>query len=169
MSRPLPLRSGRHHRRWFATGGALVVLALPLAASIAQAAGCSSVQGKMTLVPLTGSDCLSSVGICTTGEFRGGITGTLSFVGTSLVPTVDTPTTGVVLATGDNTITVKDGTILTKDAIVLRTTGNGEFAEVDTIIGGTGAYAGASGALTATGTYGQAGGEGRYSGEVCLP
>ncbi len=98
------------------------------------------------------------------------MSGTNSFTGTSLTPTVDTPTTGVVLLTGDNHFQTKDGELLTKDAIVLRTTGAGEFAEVDTIIGGTGEWAGASGTFQAIGTFTiSAGGEGEYSGEVCFP
>ena len=110
------------------------------------------------------------MGICTSGELKGGVSAALSFIGTSLTQTVDTPVTGVVVATGDNTITAKDGTLLTKDAIVLRTTANGEFPEVDTIVGGTGIYAGAGGVLTATGTFDSvSGGSGRYTGEVCLP
>jgi hypothetical protein len=170
MSEQLTSTSSRSRRRTLLlSGGALVAIALPLAASVAQAAGCSAVQGKMTLVPVTGPQCQSAVGICTTGELKGGVSGTLSFIGTSVTQTVDTPTTAVVLATGDNTIRAKDGTLLTKDAIALRTTGNGEFAEVDTIVGGTGIYAGASGVLTATGTFDfVAGGSGRYTGEVCL-
>jgi len=80
-----------------------------------------------------------------------------------------TPTTAVLLLTGDNIIHTDGGDLLTKDAIVLRTTGAGDFAEVDTVIGGTGDWTGASGQFSATGTFTSAGGAGRYAGQVCVP
>ena len=58
---------------------------------------------------------------------------------------------------------------MTKDAIVLQTTGAGDFAEVDTIVGGTGEWAGTTGSITAFGKFTGAGGEGAYTGEVCTP
>jgi hypothetical protein len=110
------------------------------------------------------------VGICATGAYKGGIKASSVFIGTSLIQTVDTPTTAVVLLTGDNQFTTTGGMLHTKDAIVLRTTGAGDFAEVDTIIGGTGPWAGASGVLRAQGTFtATAGGSGDYLGEVCTP
>jgi hypothetical protein len=48
-------------------------------------------------------------------------------------------------------ITTKAGTLSTKDAIALRTTGAGDFAEVGTVISGTGEWAGATGVLRAEG------------------
>jgi hypothetical protein len=61
-------------------------------------------------------------------------------------------------------------TIGTPGAIVLQTTGEEEFAEVDVAVGGTGAWAGATGTITATGTFDPvAGGTGRYAGEICTP
>jgi hypothetical protein len=45
--------------------------------------------------------------------------------------------------------------------------GNGDFAEVDTIIAGTGDYAGASGAWRASGTFQGSQGQGHYEGEIC--
>jgi hypothetical protein len=56
--------------------------------------------------------------------------------------------------------------LLTKDAIILRTTGAGDFAEVDMIVGGSGDWAGAIGTISTSGTF-AAGGEGTYTGEVC--
>jgi len=47
--------------------------------------------------------------VCATGSYSGGLAGTSAFTGTSLVPTVDTPTTAVVLLTGDALITTKAG------------------------------------------------------------
>jgi hypothetical protein len=57
-----------------------------------------------------------------------------------------------------------------KDAIVLKTTGAGDFAEVDTIVSGTGEWVGVTGTLQAQGTFTTAaGGKGWYTGEVCRP
>lgn len=50
------------------------------------------------------------------------------------------------------------------------TTGAGDFAEVDTVVAGTGPWAGAGGVLRAQGTFtATAGGSGDYLGEVCTP
>jgi hypothetical protein len=110
-----------------------------------------------------------ALGLCTNGTYKGGLKGTSIFIGSSITPTADTPTTSVVLLTGGNRIETKHGTLMTKDAIVLRTTGAGEFAEVDTIVGGTGEWVGANGQIIASGTFTAAGGEGEYSGEICMP
>jgi hypothetical protein len=150
--------------------GLVLGIALLLAGASALAAGCKKVSGKVALEAVTGSECPSSVDICATGSFSGGLSGASSFVGTAITATADTPTTGVVLLTGDTTLTTKGGTLLTKDAIVLRTTGAGEFSEVDVIVGGTGEWAGATGTVQASGTFSAAtGGNGSYSGEVCFP
>lgn len=99
--------------------------------------------------------------------YRGAISGTSFFVGSNQLTTADTPVTSVILLTGDNAIQTRAGTLMTKDAIVFKTTGAGEFAEVDTIVGGTGDFAGATGTLTATGALSGGMGEGVFSGEVC--
>ena len=68
---------------------------------------------------------------------------------------------------GDDLFQTKDGILMTKDAIVLRNTDAGEFAEVDTIIGGTGAWAGTTRTIQAIGTLTLSNdGEGEYTGEV---
>jgi hypothetical protein len=59
--------------------------------------------------------------------------------------------------------------VLTNDAIVLKTTGAGEFAELDAVIGGTGDWVGTTGQISAVGTFTSAGGEGDYQGEICGP
>jgi hypothetical protein len=75
----------------------------------------------------------------------------------------------VVLVTGDAVVTVgRRGTLMTKDAVVLRTLGAGDFAEVDTIVGGSGAFAGVSGAWRAWGTFQNNSGDGRYEGQLCF-
>jgi len=113
--------------------------------------------------------CGSAIGLCAGGTLQGTLQAHSDFIGTSFVSTLDTGATGVVVLTGDNTIHTKDGDLLTKDAIVLATTGDGEFAEVDTVVGGTGLYEGASGKFTATGTFANGAGFGVLVGEVCWP
>jgi hypothetical protein len=128
---------------------------------------CRDVVGHFTVHTYNDMSCNSLVGLCGTVEWRGDLKASSSFVATAIVPTTDTVATGVVLATGDAALTLRDGTILTKDAVVLRTTGNGDFAEVDTIVGGTGAFAGATGAWHAFGTIHGNVGEGSYRGQIC--
>jgi hypothetical protein len=167
----MPARRAPRRTGWLVAGVSLLVgLTVASDGAVAAAARCRPVDGRFTLQPVTGPACLSPVGVCATGVYSGDIEGTSTFVGTSLIPTADTPTTAVVLLTGDNTIHTRRGDLLTKDAIVLRTTGDGDFAEVDTIVGGAGGLVGASGVLRAQGTFtAAAGGGGRYVGEVCVP
>jgi hypothetical protein len=148
------------------TGVALVAMA----SGASSASGCRSVKGTVTLTTVSGPTCTSAVDVCATGEFTGKFKATTSFTGTSILATADTPTTGVVLLTGDTVFYTANGKLLTKDAITLQTTDDGAFAEVDTIIGGTGRWLGASGILTATGTFtATSGGVGIYQGTVCTP
>ena len=51
----------------------------------------------------------SHVGICATGSYKGDIEGLIEFSATSLVPTTDTPMTGVVLLTCDVVIHTHHG------------------------------------------------------------
>ena len=146
------------------------VLLLILISTQAMAApACKKVKGKFTLQAFSGEECTSEVGICATGDFSGDLAGTSIFIGSSLIPSADTPTTGVVFLTGDATLTTDSGTIFTKDAISLSTIGNGEFGEVISIVSGTGGWAGRTGKVTATGTFLNGSGAGTYSGEVCAP
>jgi hypothetical protein len=167
---PGPLRRLSPRSRWLLVGVA-ALLPLVLAASAAQAAGCKKVGGSFTLTPVSGPGCAAAVGICAAGAYKGGIKATSAFTGSSLLQTVDTPTTSAIVLTGDNQFSVAGGgTLSTKDAIVLRTTGAGEFAEVDTVVGGTGQLAGTTGVLRAQGTFtATAGGGGEYLGELCTP
>jgi hypothetical protein len=140
-----------------------------VSASSAQAdahddSSCERVRGSFEL---TTFPCPNSPALCGSVDWRGSLEGTSSFTSTSQVETVDTPATSVVLVTGDNLLSLSGGTISTKDAIVFRLAGNGDFAEVDTIVAGTGAYAGATGAWRASGTFQGSQGRGHYEGEVC--
>lgn len=145
---------------------ALILIAGIAAASPASAdPNCHKKHGSVSIQIYSDGTCPSAVGLCANVTFKGGLHGTSNFVGTSLVPSVDVATTGIVLLTGDNHIQTADGDLFVKDAIVFNTTGNNEFAEVDTIVGGTGDFAGATGRLLATG----ANNEGSFEVEICRP
>lgn len=145
----------------------LIAFALTLTASLTASADpvCKAVHGRVDLAASTGP-CSSTV-LCANGVLHGAIKANSEFFGTSFKETYNTPDTGVVLLTGDNTIHTADGDILTKDSVVFNLTGDGEFAEVDTIVGGTGEYLGATGYLQATGTFANGVGVGTYVGKVC--
>ncbi len=142
----------------------------PLASSPAAAdPACRKVHGRLFLEAEAVPTCGSPVGLCATATIRGSLKAVGSFVGTSILPTVDTAITGVVVVTGDNSYRTDGGEFFTKDAIVLSTVGDRDFAEVDVVTGGTGEWAGASGTFTATGTFANGAGEGFIEGEICVP
>lgn len=131
---------------------------------------CHRVHYRVTLTASADPTCPSPIGLCATGELRGSISGTSDFIGQGFAPIVDPvdpDSTHVALLTGDNTIHLRGGDLYTKDAVVLATVGDGEFAEVDTVVGGTGIYAGATGTITATGVFANGEGEGTAEGIVC--
>ena len=128
---------------------------------------CRMIHGTFEVETYSGPDCQAPAGLCGAVTWRGDLSGTSAFVATSTISTVDTPTTGVVMFTGDAMLTLGKGTIQTKDAVVFRTVEGGEFAEVDTIVGGTGAFANAKGAWRADGTFEGSHGSGRYDGRIC--
>lgn len=109
------------------------------------------------------------MGLCVTGSLSGDLAGDSVLTASSLISTLDTPTTSVVLLTGDTSIFTKRGDLTTEDAIVLRTTAAGDFGEVATIVGGTGDSTGATGQFGVTGTYTAGSGEGEYGGALCSP
>jgi len=148
---------------------AALVLA-PLAALPAAAAPhCEKVHSHLFLEASADPGCTSPIGLCASATLRGSLRAETNFIGTSFVSTVDTPVTAVVVLTGDNTFHTAYGDFFTKDSIVLSTVGAGDFGEVDTVTGGTGPYAGATGTLTATGTFANGTGEGIIEGEICRP
>src|SRR5262245_42146753 len=114
---------------WFKVAfvAALVVIALVLLSGGAKAlSGCQKVNGKFTLQTISGPTCSSSAILCAVGVYKGDLKGNSEFTGASLIPTADTPTTSVLLLTGDNMIHTQNGDLITKDAIVFRTVGAGE-------------------------------------------
>lgn len=134
----------------------VAVIALIIVNGVATASSnCKKVNGTLIVNPDT------------TGSYRGDIKGNSVFSQTGFIVT-DIP--DVVVLTGNNLIHTDNGDLMTQDAVVLRTTGAGEFAEVDTVVGGNGAWTGATGVIRATGKFTfEDGGTGDYSGEICTP
>lgn len=166
------LSRARVVRRAAVTVGA--VAAIMLLASSAQAdARCVSVNGHYQERDTSGPDCLSPVGLCIAGEYRGGVRGPFAGQATSIVATADTPTTGVILFTSDSTITARignrSGTLIIKNAGAFRTVADGSIVDVQTIIDGTRDLAGATGTIRASGTFVNGVGESSYQGTVCRP
>ena len=149
----------------------LVAAALFSAPAGKAAAGkCKNVRGHVTSQTVT-ENCPSPIALCASGQFYGAIRGDFLLVATSLTPTQDTPVTGVFIFTGDGVIKTKEGDVHTKDAGALNLApgSTGDDVSIVTITGGTGAYAGATGRLRASGTFSEAGGEFSYEGELCTP
>jgi hypothetical protein len=136
---------------------------------------CRHVNGHYAERAAAPTACPSPVGLCIEGEFSGGIRGAFAVTATSLTPTADTPTTAVVLFTGDGVIHAriggKQGDLFFKSAGAFHTVGMGEIVDLQLITGGTGALAGASGALRASGAFDPVvgSGESEYTAMVCLP
>ena len=165
MSRSISLRP---------LGAALLagaILTLTAAASPA-AVRCRAVQGRIISELLTGPACASPVGLCTRGRFTGGIAGEFVFTATALIPSADTPQTGVVHYTGDIVIKTRRGDIFIKDAGAFNPVpgSTGDVGAVSTITGGTRRYAGASGHFSISGTFTpEDGGDSEYRGQIELP
>lgn len=99
---------------------------------------------------------------------------------TSLLTTIDTgtpddPGTGVLGFTSDTVAHVSvrghRGDLIIKNAGVLQPAGHGDIVDLQTITGGTGELAGATGAIRASGTFSPAtfSGSSDYEGQICLP
>ena len=133
----------------------VAVIALIIVSGVATAAStCKKVNGKLVLNP--GG---------TGGSYSGDLRGNSEFTFISLT---DTSIEDVKVLIGDNLIHTNDGDLMTQDAIVLRQAGAGEFAEVDTVVGGTEDWEGATGVIQATGKFNpDTGGTGDYFGEIC--
>ena len=146
---------------------------LLISSSSSADAACRSVSGRYREHDTSGSGCTSPVGLCIAGQYQGDINGTFAGQATSIVASADTPGTATLFFTSDSVITAKigrrSGTLTIKNAGAFHTTPDGAIVDLQTITGGTGGFAGASGYLRAEGTFTQAaGGESSYHGAVCL-
>jgi hypothetical protein len=173
MSVPSIRRASRRTRLALgAVTGATALLALGASSSNA-AIACRPVAGSYVEHAVTGPACLSPVGLCIAATYRGDVKGEATGVATSIIGTADTATTGVSLFTSNSsieaTVAGRRGTLLIKNAGGFGTSGDGPIVDLQTIVGGTGRLAGATGALRAQGTFSfAAGGRSEYEGTVCL-
>lgn len=148
---------------------------LLVSASASADAQCRRVRGIYEEHAEDPSTCPSPIGLCIAGEFSGNIKGMFRSTATSLTPTGDTPLTGVLLFTGDGVINAqvadKQGDLTFKSAGAFQSTGAGNIVDLQTITGGTGDLAGASGVIRASGVFDPATGTGEseYEGMICLP
>ena len=144
-----------------------------LLAAAAAHAGCKPVRGVLeeTLVTV---GCASPVGLCTVAQMSGALEGEARFTASAIIPSADTPVTGVVFVTGDTTVVDarlggKLGTLAIKNAAAFRTVGDGDLSDSQVIIGGSGDFVGASGSLRIRGTFVIDNGSATYEGSVCVP
>jgi hypothetical protein len=148
---------------------------VPATAHDGPSARCRTVNGHYAEHAVDPNSCPSPVGLCIEGEFSGTIRGGFTSTATSFTPTADTPLTAVVPFTGDGTIHARidgrRGDAFFKSAGAFHTVDRGEIVDLQFITGGTGAFAGASGALRASGTFDPIAGcgESQYSGTICVP
>ncbi len=160
------LRQALTRRRALGIGVGLLAVAL-VSGSAADAASCKTARGKVTLNSVAGPECTSPVGLCVSGILTGGLSGLVFSTVTSITPTADTATTSVVFLTADTVITTDKGTLSQKEAVAFQTSGPGEFSELDTVLAGTGKWAGATGVFRVDGTFDGSTGVGEYVAEIC--
>ena len=101
------------HTRIRVIAAALVGIAISVmvgGVGLAKDKPCKNVHGRLISQQVMGTACASPVGLCTAGNFFGGIKGTFTFTANTLTPTTDTPQTGVFTYTGDIAVSTKDGT-----------------------------------------------------------
>ena len=151
-------------RRWLAAS-ALTACMAALALTPAASAAPQAVNGFFRVQADTGPDCDSIV--CLAGDVSGRIKGAFSFAATEIIPTADTPETGVITTIGDAVVATGDGDITCKLTGSLQLSGDGPFVSICVVTGGTGKWTGASGYLRTSGTFlFGAGGSGTYDGKV---
>ncbi len=170
------MRNANHGRqqakRRFATG--MVAAAMMMIGANANAAGqCVKVAGYFDLHEVAGTACTSPVGVCTAGNFVGGMNGRYMSPFFTVTETAETPKTGVVLFTAETVIErarvgSRTGKLVLSEGGAYSTP-DGAFGQLFTVTSGTGGLAGATGTLRGMGTYQAAtGGNAIYSGEICF-
>jgi hypothetical protein len=145
----------------------LAALALLLGGASANAqALCRPVHGHIVAGAQTPPTCGGD--FCSVGSFSGGIQG--EYVVATMI-NAEQPVQDIYYYTGDTAATVQigdqQGVLQIKNTGLFRVTG--ELTELETITGGTGDLAGATGLLFVSGTSGEESGRFTYSGTVCLP
>lgn len=171
-------------RNWGKLAAIAIVPVLALViGSNALAGGCKSVTGTFhedAVSSLSSPPCTTAAnGLCTMGRIIGGIQGTYNFAlsgdnekkgGAASLGDKTFPSS-VIHFTGRDVIQTKDGDLFGAEAGALDTTSPGNYADLMTITGGTGVFAGAFGQIHFFGNFDLATGTGdsQYSGVVCTP
>ena len=147
----------------------VLIISGAVGVAAASASECHQVRGHLveTLVTV---GCNSPVNICTVAQLFGAIRGTAHFTASAVVPSA---TTAVLFVTGktvidDAQVAGQRGTLTVEDAAAF----NGDdLVDIQTITGGTGNLAGATGSLRVSGTFlvDTGSGSSTYEGVVCLP
>jgi hypothetical protein len=151
----------------------LILLTTSSAVTAADEPGCQRVQGFLEETLVT-TGCLSPVGLCTVARVFGTLKGEARFTASTIAPSEEA-TTGVVFVSGDTTLVNaqlgnKRGTLLIKDAAAYQTIADGNLVDIQTIIGGTGNFSGATGTLRISGNFlSDSGGSSNFEGTVCVP
>jgi len=127
---------------------------------------CTPIRTNIVTGYSLGPDCASPVGVCTAGTlFSGRVAATTYFTARSVMPGLSPD---LLVYTGELVLTLGDGTITIRDHGLLNST-TAYFFEVQKVISGTGAYAGATGLLTSRGLSTATGFQGLVTGTICSP
>lgn len=137
-------------------------------------AECRNVNGHYSERVLPAPGCTSPVGVCLQGTYSGSLRGDFVTVVDTFVPIAEMPPTSVAQFTAGSSLRVRignrEGVLSVRNAGAVRTTGVGEIVDIQTIVDGTDGLAGATGVLTAFGTFTfSGGGRSEFGGVVCLP
>lgn len=125
------------------------------------------ITGESTSERLTGAECSSPVGLCTTGTMSGTINGSYSSVATELTPS---SVPGVMYVRATTEVTTDDGKLRIEEHAVVNASpqGFGEHTSLGHITGGTGRWWGASGYIHAVGESKDGGNRSTLSGKLRL-
>ena len=119
-----------------------------------------------------GAGCTAPTGLCIAATYRGSIRGTLFGQATTISPNVDIAATGVLTFTSDSSFDGsfrnRTGTLTIKNAGAFRTVGGNSIVDLQSIVGGTGDFVGATGEIRASGIFANGAGASDYVGQLCL-
>jgi len=136
---------------------------------------CFAVRGQYDENAVGPPSCVSPVNFCFEGVYSGSITGPFAGSVITLAPAADPAISSVLIFNSESEIQARvrgrNGTLIIRNVGSFETDGDGNIVDLQSIIGGTGDLAGASGTLRASGFFDPdtASGTSSYEGTVCLP